>query len=143
MCPLARRHFFRSSGQFGPQQLILCWPAGPVAFRSVANAYQFFSFGLSPSSIAPSYRPKTPDWRTAKTICLDKSIPCAHKTMTLHTMMLPMTFTNNFCACQSSPFTDIRLICSVFVEFITSFFHVLTCFNGCVAAMDARLGSRL
>ena len=60
--------------------------------------------------------------------------------MTLRTMMLSMTFTNNFCACQSSPFTDIRLICSVFVEFITSFFHVLTCFNGCVAAMDARLG---
>ena len=51
-----------------------------------------------------------------------------------------MMFTNNFCACQLSPFTDIRLIYSVFVEFITSFFHVLTCFNGCVAAMDARLG---
>ena len=85
----------------------------------------------------PSYRPKPPDWRTDKTMCLDKSIPCAHKTMTLHTHTLSMTFTNNFCACQSSPFTDIRLICSVFVEFITSFFHVLTCFNGCVAAMEA------
>ena len=58
-------------------------------------------------------------------------------------MSVSTTFTNNFCACQSSPFTDIRLNCSVFVEFITSFFHVLTCFNGCVAAMDARLGSRL
>ena len=78
-------------------------------------------------------------WPPAKTMCLDKSIPCAHKTMTLHTQTLSTTFTNNFCACQSS-FTDIRLICSVFVEFITSFFHVLTCFNGCVAAMDARLG---
>ena len=73
-------------------------------------------------------------------MCLDKSIPCAHKTMTLHTQTLSTMFTNNFCACQSSPFTDIRLICSVFVEFFTSFFHVLTCFNGCVAAMDARLG---
>ena len=60
--------------------------------------------------------------------------------MTLHTQTLSTTFTNNFCACQSSPFTDIQLICSVFVEFITSFFHVLTCFNGCVAEMDARLG---
>ena len=88
----------------------------------------------------PSYRPKPPDWRTAKTMYLDKSIPCAHKTMTLHTMTLSMTFTNNFCACQSSPFTDIRLICTVFVEFTTSFFHVLTGFNSCVAAMDARLG---
>ena len=27
-----------------------------------------------------------------------------------------------------------------FFEFITSFFQVLTCFNGCVAAMGARLG---
>ena len=50
------------------------------------------------------------------------------------------TFTNNFWACQSSSFTDIRLICSVFVEFMTSFFQV--CFNCCVAAMDARLGFR-
>ena len=60
--------------------------------------------------------------------------------MTLHTQTVSTTFTNNFCACQSSSFTDIRLICSVFVEFITSFFHILTYFNGCVAAMDARLG---
>ncbi len=81
----------------------------------------------------------------AKTMYLDKSIPCAHKTMTLHTQTLSATFTNNFCACQSSSFTDIRLICSIFVEYITSFFHVLTYFNGCVAAMDARLifGTRL
>ena len=42
MCPLARMHFFRSSGQFGPQQFILCWPEGPVAFRSVANACTSF-----------------------------------------------------------------------------------------------------
>ena len=49
-------------------------------------------------------------------------------------------FTNNFCACQSFPFTNIWLICSVLVEFRTSFFQVSTCFNGCVAAMNARLG---
>ena len=48
--------------------------------------------------------------------------------MTLHTQTMSTTF------------KDIRLICSVFVEFISSLFHVLTCFNGCVAAMDARLG---
>ena len=44
--PAGPHAFFRSSGQFGPQQFILCWPAGPVAFRSVENAcraYQFFS----------------------------------------------------------------------------------------------------
>ena len=98
---------------------------------------------LLPPDIAfidrPSYRP------SAKTMYLDKSIPCAHKTMTLHTQTLSTTYTNNFCACQSSPFTDIRLICSVFVEFIAPFFHVLRCFNDCVAAMDARLvfGTRL
>ena len=33
---------FRSSGTLGPQQLILCWPAGPVAFRSGANACTSF-----------------------------------------------------------------------------------------------------
>ena len=95
---------------------------------------------ISPSSIAPLTSRNRSPRRPPKPCCLDKSIPCAHKTMTLHTMTPSTTFTNNFCACQSSPFTDIRLICSVFVEFITSFFHVLTCFNGCVAAMDARLG---
>ena len=36
--PAGPNAFFRSSGQFGPQQFILCWPAGPGAFRSVANA---------------------------------------------------------------------------------------------------------
>ena len=60
--------------------------------------------------------------------------------MTLHTMMRSTMFTKNVCACQSFPFTNIRLICSVLVEFRTSFFQVSTCFNGCVAAMDARLG---
>ena len=108
-------------------------------------------------TLSPLYRPKPPSaapphtaryrlhrlpllpavWPPAKTMCLDKSIPCAHKTMTLHTQTLSTMFTNNFSA---SSFTDIRLICSVFVEFNTSFFHVLTYFNGCVAAMDARLG---
>ena len=34
----------------------------------------------------------------------------------------------------------IRQNCLVLVEFRTSFFRVLTCFNGCAAAMDARLG---
>ena len=65
--------------------------------------------------------------------------------MTLHTQTLSTTFTNNFCACHSSSLTDIRLICSVIVEFITSFFHVLTYFNDCMAATDARLefGTRL
>ena len=40
--PAGPHAFFRSSGQFGPQQFILCWPAGPVAFRSVANACTSF-----------------------------------------------------------------------------------------------------
>ena len=46
--PAGPHAFFRSSGQFGPQQFILCWPAGPVALRSVANAcVQFFSVDVS------------------------------------------------------------------------------------------------
>ena len=91
------------------------------------------SFPLIPTETAlcgsPFIRPLPPSsiaWPPTKTMCLDKSIHCAHKTMTLRTQTLSTTFTNSFCACQSSPFTDIRLICSVFVEFITSFFHVLT-----------------
>ena len=32
MCPLGLDAFFRWSGQFGPQQLIFYWPAGPVFF---------------------------------------------------------------------------------------------------------------
>ena len=40
--PAGPHAFFRSSGQFGPQQFILCWPAGPVAFRSVENACTSF-----------------------------------------------------------------------------------------------------
>ena len=40
--PAGPHAFFRSSGQFGPQQLILCWPARPVAFRSVENACTSF-----------------------------------------------------------------------------------------------------
>ena len=111
----------------------------PLLVLTLSPLYQ-----LKPPSAAPLLPPdiafidRPSHWPHAKTMCLDKSIPCAHKTMTLHTQMLSTTFTNNFCACQSSSFTDIRLICSV--EFITSFFHVLTYFNGCVAAMDARLG---
>ena len=44
----------------------------------------------------------------------------AHKTRTLHTHTLAATFTDDFCACQLSPFTDFRLICSVSVECNTS-----------------------
>ena len=32
----------RLSGQFGPQQFIFCWPAGPVTFISVVNMYNTF-----------------------------------------------------------------------------------------------------
>ena len=46
--PAGPHAFFRSSGQFGPQPFILCWPAGPVAFRSVANACTSFSVDVSP-----------------------------------------------------------------------------------------------
>ena len=38
--------FFRSSGQFGPQQFNLCWPAGPVAF----DLFSFF-FNLAPNAV--------------------------------------------------------------------------------------------
>ena len=34
--------FFRWSGQFGPQQLILYWPAGPVFF--ILFLFYFFIF---------------------------------------------------------------------------------------------------
>ena len=97
---------------------------------------------LPPFRLLP---PHTGRWLPAKTMCQDNSTYCAHKTMTLHMMTLSTMFTNNFCACQSFLFTNIRLICSVLVEFRTSFFRVSTCFNGCVAAMDAQLefGTRL
>ena len=100
---------------------------------------------ISPSLITPLTGRNRPPGRPPKPCCLDKSIPCAKRWRYIHTLHTRYIhrctmFTNNFCACQSSPFTDIRLICSVFVEFITSFLHVLTCFNGCVAAMDAQLG---
>ena len=36
--------------------------------------------------------------------------PCADKTMTLHTQTLATTFTNGFCACQLSPFTEFRTL---------------------------------
>ena len=90
----------------------------------------------TPSSI-PLLPPSTGLWPPANTMCLAISSYCAHKTMTLHTMTPPTMFTNNFCACQSFPFTNIRLICSLLDEFRTSFFQDLTCFNGCVAAIDA------
>ena len=64
----------------------------------------------------------------------------AHKTMTLHSIPLATMITNNFCACQSFSMSQFRQNCFVLVKFRTSFFRVSTCFNGCVAAMDARLG---
>ena len=64
----------------------------------------------------------------------------AHKTMTLHSMPLATMITNNFCACRSFSMSQFRQNCLVLVEFRTSFFRVSTCFNGCAAAMDARLG---
>ena len=39
--------FFRLSGQFGPQQFIFCWPAGPVTLISVVNTCTTFSVDLS------------------------------------------------------------------------------------------------
>ena len=64
----------------------------------------------------------------------------AHKRMTLHSMPLATMITNNFCACRSFSMSQFRQNCLVFVEFMTSFFRVSTCFNGCAAAMDARPG---
>ena len=45
--PAGPRAFFRLSGQFGPQQFIFCWPAGPVTFISVVNTFTTFSVDLS------------------------------------------------------------------------------------------------
>ena len=45
--PAGPRAIFRLSGQFGPQQFIFCWPAGPVTFISVVNTFTTFSFDLS------------------------------------------------------------------------------------------------
>ena len=73
---------------------------------------------------------------------LDRTCYCAHKMMMLHSMSLATMITNNFCACQWFSISHIRQKCFVFVEFRTSFFRVSTCFNGCTAAMDARLGFR-
>ena len=44
--PAGSDAFFRSSGQFGPQQLNLCWPAGPVAFDRF-----FFFLNLAHNSV--------------------------------------------------------------------------------------------
>ena len=41
--PAAPDAFFRWSGQFGPQQFILWWPAGPVAFDGFF-IYFFYNF---------------------------------------------------------------------------------------------------
>ena len=45
--PAGPRAFLRLSGQFGPQQFIFCWPAGPVTFISVVNTLTTFSVDLS------------------------------------------------------------------------------------------------
>ena len=58
----------------------------------------------------------------------------------LHSRPLATMITNNFCACRWFSKSHIRQNCFVLVEFRTSFFRVSTCFNGCAAAMDARLG---
>ena len=60
--------------------------------------------------------------------------------MTLHSRPLATMITNIFCACRSFSMSQFRQNCFVLVEFRTLFFRVSTCFNGCVAAMDARLG---
>ena len=60
--------------------------------------------------------------------------------MMLHSMPLATMITNNFCACRSFSMSQFRQKCLVFVEFMTLFFRVSTCFNGCAAAMDARPG---
>ena len=125
---------------------LLVWSSIAIVFIGLtlySGRNRLLRLPLEPAVTAfidrPFYRLKPAVWLPAKTMCLDKSIHCAYKSMMLHTQTLSTTFTNDFCACQSSPFTYIRLICSVFVEFITSFFHVLTCFNSCVAAMEARI----
>ena len=43
LCACWPGRIFRSPGQFGPQQLILYWPAVPVVFRSEKNACTRFS----------------------------------------------------------------------------------------------------
>ena len=68
------------------------------------------------------------------------AITMIHKTMTLHSMPLATMITNNFCACGWFSMSYIRQKSFVFVEIRTTFFRVSTCFNGCVAAMDAWLG---
>ena len=45
--PAGPRAFFWLSGQFGPQQFIFCWPAGPVTFISVVNTFTTCSVDLS------------------------------------------------------------------------------------------------
>ena len=50
--PAGPNAFFRSSGQFGPQQFILYWSEGPVAFRFFF--FFFFFFSSCTGSLAPS-----------------------------------------------------------------------------------------
>ena len=45
--PAGPQEFVTLSGQLGPQQLILCWPAGPVAFILVVNTNTTFSVVVS------------------------------------------------------------------------------------------------
>ena len=52
--PAVPHAFFRLSGQFGPQQFIFYWPAGPVALISVVNMCTTFSVDLSRARIIRS-----------------------------------------------------------------------------------------
>ena len=58
-------------------------------------------------------------------------------------MTLPTTSAIDFCACLSASFPHFQFNCYAFDEFVAPFSQVLTLFNGCLAAMNARLGSRL
>ena len=55
-------------------------------------------------------------------------------------MTLPTTSAIDLCACLLASFPDFQLNCYAFDEFVAPFSQVLTLFNGCVAAMNARLG---
>ena len=126
-----------------PQQSLNSLPLLPACTAFLGSPYtdrnRLPGLPLSPAEIRLQCRPPSPIANTM----LDRLSYCAHKMMTLHSMTLPTMFTYNFCTCQSFSFSHIWQNCFILVEFRTSFFRVSTCFNGCAAAMDPRLGSRL